>query len=365
METILSLPLEKKIGQLFFIGIPGPEFDERTRRLVRDIEPGGVCLFARNIREAGKTRELLDSIITASDIAPLLSVDQEGGLVDRLRRVAEPMPAASALKSADDAAELGSITAELLRLLGFNMNFAPVVDVIDEERTRLHNGLYSRAFGHSAIDASLFSSAYIAELQSGGISGCLKHFPGLGATEVDSHEELPVVKLSAEDLEAIDLAPYRTHIQSGAARAVMLAHAAFPAHYLQERDADGRLLPSSLSSSFVNDLLRGKLGFDGVTITDDMEMGAIIKNYGIGTAAVIAVSAGVDMLAICNDEGRIREAFGAVLDAVGRGEIDEARIDESLQRIGRLKNLIEPAPEFSSDRLAALSERIRLLKGRL
>src|SRR5688572_16176484 len=129
-----SLSIEQKIGQLFFIGIPGPEFDDATRHLIDDIQPGGVCLFARNIKELGQTRELLDSLHEALKVPPLLSLDQEGGRVDRLRRIMTPMPAASQLRGVEDAAELGDIVGETLRLLSFNMNFAPVVDVIDDGR---------------------------------------------------------------------------------------------------------------------------------------------------------------------------------------------------------------------------------------
>ncbi|MBK8150705.1 MAG: glycoside hydrolase family 3 protein [Acidobacteria bacterium] len=161
METILSLPLEKKIGQLFFIGIPGPEFDDATRDILEYVSPGGVCLFSRNIRDASDTRRLLDSVREFLPVEPLLSLDQEGGLVDRLRRVAEPMPAAGSLRTPGDASELARITAELVRILGFNMNFAPVVDVITTERGQFSNGLFSRTFGNSKEDTSEFAGAYL------------------------------------------------------------------------------------------------------------------------------------------------------------------------------------------------------------
>ncbi len=365
METILSLPLEKKIGQLFFIGIPGPNFDDLTKELAGEISPGGVCLFARNIREAAATRELLDSLRAALPIEPLLSLDQEGGLVDRLRRIAEPMPSAASLRTVADASELASLTAELVRMLGFNMNFAPVVDVVTPARERSDNGLYSRAFGNDVAAATELSGAFLDELQSGGILGCAKHFPGLGAIRVDSHEELPVVDLTFEELSEIDLAPYRTHFNEGRVHCVMVGHAAFPGLDLQERDADGKLLPSSLSFNFVSKLLRATMGFKGLVVTDDLEMGAILRNYGIGKAAVMAVAAGADMLAICNDPENIRTAFHAVLDAVRAGEIMEDRIDASLQRIAAIKNLIAPPTPFDETRIARISGQIGELKKRL
>ena len=365
LETILSLPLERKIGQLFFIGIPGAEFDDAARALVEEIQPGGVCLFARNIREAAKTRQLLDGIRAASTVAPFLSLDQEGGLVDRLRRVIEPMPAANTLKTPADAARLAEITAEVLRILGFNMDFAPVVDVVTEERGKFSNGLHSRAYGKSKEEVFEFSRAFLEALQAGGVLGSIKHFPGLGASEVDSHEELPAVMLGLEEFNSSDLYPYREFFKTGEAHAVMIAHAAFPNLDLQERDQSGKLLPSSLSFNFTTKLLRTGLGFDGLALTDDLEMGAILKNYGIGEACKMAVSAGQDQLLICNDAGSIREGFAAVLEAVKTGEIEESRVDNSLQRIAAVKNLIEPPHDFDQKRLAELSNEISDLKARI
>ncbi len=364
METILSFPLEKKIGQLFFIGIPGPSFDGPTRELVGEISPGGVCLFTRNIREATATRELTGSLRTALPVEPLLSLDQEGGLVDRLRRIAEPMPAAASLRTSDDARELASLTAELIRMLGFNMNFAPVVDIVTPERERSNNGLYSRAFGNDAATATELSGVYLDELQAGGVIGCVKHFPGLGAIQVDSHEELPVVDLTFEELSETDIAPYRTHFAEGRAHAVMVGHAAFPNLDLQERDADGKLLPSSLSFNIVSKLLRATMGFKGLVVTDDLEMGAILRNYGIGKAAVMAVAAGADMLAVCNAPDNIRSAFRAVLDAVRDGVITEDRIDYSLRRIAAVKSLVAPPLALDIARLERISALVGDLKKR-
>ncbi|MGC2237840.1 MAG: glycoside hydrolase family 3 N-terminal domain-containing protein [Pyrinomonadaceae bacterium] len=362
LEQILSLPVEKKIGQLFFIGIPGAELDESTRELLNEISPGGVCLFARNIREAGQTRKLLDEIREISEIAPFLSLDQEGGLVDRLRRIVEPMPAANSFKNASDAGNLAEITAEIIRILGFNMNFAPVVDVMDEVRAKSNNGLYSRAFGDSKEDVLEFASAYLENFESSGCLGCLKHFPGLGASEVDSHEELPQVNLSDKELFEIDLFPYREIFKTKEPAAVMIAHASFPKSDFQEKDGEGKLLPSSLSFNFTTKLLREDLGFDGVAITDDMEMGAILKNYGIGEACLMAIRAGEDMLAVCAGSHNIREGYYSVLNAVKSGEISESRINQSLKRIAEAKNLINLPLPFDESRLSALSSKIAELK---
>ena len=302
-----ALPIAEKVGQLFFIGIPGPELDTATKELLDEVKPGGICLFARNIREAAQTRELLDHIRGCLGTDPLLSLDQEGGIVDRLRRIMTPMPAAASLRTAKDAGELAEIIAETLRILGFNMDFAPVVDVVDAERAEYSRGLASRTFGNSKEDVSEFAGNFIESLQAGGVIGCLKHFPGLGAATVDSHEDLPQVEISEEEFTAADLFPYRELLRAGSVRAVMAGHTVFPNLALQERAQNGKLLPSSLSYNFVTTLLRGELAFDGLVITDDLEMGAIVKNYGIGDACNMAIAAGADMLAICADPDAIRD----------------------------------------------------------
>lgn len=353
-----SLPIKRKIGQLFFIGIAGPELDDATQRLLDRIQPGGVCLFARNIREAGQTRRLLDQLRETSVVTPFVSLDQEGGLVDRLRRVVTPMPAASRIRTVGEARRFGSLIAETIRILGFNADFAPVVDVINDARASLSNGLHSRAFGRSAGQSAELACGFITGLQEGGIIGCIKHFPGLGASQVDSHEELPLVPVPYEEMDSTDLFPYKSVLNSGFAGAVMVAHAAYPKLDLQETAQNGKLLPASLSYNFVTKLLRKNLGFEGVVLTDDLEMGAIAKNFGIGEACRKAVMAGEDMLAICASADAVNEGYEAMCSAVREGMITESRIDQSLQRISLLKSkLAEPLP-FDPGRLAALSRKI-------
>src|SRR5687768_12243680 len=222
-----QLTTSQMIGQLFFIGIPGPDLDDATRDLLDKIQPGGICLFSRNVRERVQTRKLLDGLRALSPVMPFLSVDQEGGLVDRLRRVMTPMPAANRIKSIEDAGDLGKIAGDALRLLGFNMNFAPVVDIVDDGRARYSNGLHSRAFGSSQAEAVELASAFMNTMQESGCIGCLKHFPGLGASEVDSHKELPTVSISEDEFLNKDLYPYREMLASGSVKCVMVAHAAY------------------------------------------------------------------------------------------------------------------------------------------
>ncbi|HVF29753.1 MAG TPA: glycoside hydrolase family 3 N-terminal domain-containing protein [Pyrinomonadaceae bacterium] len=359
-----SFTTQEKIGQLFFIGIPGPELDDTTVGLLDRIQPGGICLFARNIRERRQTRNLLDALRSKLD-DPLLSIDQEGGLVDRLRRLMTPVPAASKLRSVDDAAELGRIIAAALSLLGFNMDFAPVVDVVDERRRSFSNGLTSRAFGSSREDVAAYASAFLRELGGRGIAGCLKHFPGLGASEVDSHRELPTVSIDENEFFGTDLYPYRELLASELVDGVMVAHAAFQNVGLQEVDQNGKLLPSSLSPAVISNLLRVELGYDGLVLTDDLEMGAIVENYGIGEACVMAVEAGADMLAICASIAAIDEGHAAIREAYDSGRISVDRIDESVARISSLKAALGPPPEFDDDQLESLSNAVAELNKRL
>lgn len=358
LQEILDLPIEQKIGQLFFIGVPDPELNADTKEFLREISPGGVCLFTRNIREIEQTRKLLEDIREISPVEPLLSLDQEGGLVDRLRRIIAPMPAPGSLKTPEEAKSLAELTAEIIRILGFNMNFAPVVDVITESRGNSSNGLYSRAFGKSKADVTEFATEYLDGLQNKDCLGCLKHFPGIGASQVDSHEELPIVYLTRDELFEVDLLPYRRFFPTEKVHAVMIAHASYPRFDLQETDNNGKLLPSSLSFNIVTKLLREELDFPGVAITDDLEMGAIVKNYGIGEACLMAISAGIDMLAICASPESIREGYLAVLKSAEAGEISESRINESLNRIALLKSLMKSPLPFNTERLQFLSNEI-------
>lgn len=359
------LTLEQKIGQLFFIGIAGPSLDSETAGLLSATSPGGVCLFARNIKEPAQTRQLTDDIRNALPRVPLLSIDQEGGLVDRLRRIMAPSPAASRIASPDHAAEQAEVIARSLRLLGLNMDFAPVVDVMDERRAVHSNGLATRTYGASADEVTKLAGAFLDSLQAAGIIGCLKHFPGLGASQIDSHEELPQIAISNEEFEACDLKPYRDLLANGNVHAVMVAHATFSDNPLQETDGAGRPIPSSLSRNFVTGLLLEELGFEGLVITDDLEMGAIMKNYGIGEACVMALEAGVDMLAICADAANIYVGFEAILDAVRVGRISVDRVEQSLARIEGVRARLAQPLDLDIDDLESLSKRTHSLAASL
>ena len=204
-DNLLALPLEQQIGQLLYIGLPGTELDAATRGLLDDIKPGGVIIFGRNVASPAQLRGLLDGVRELLRGSPLLGIDQEGGLVDRLRKIFTPSPAARVIRQHGDLAGArahGRITGEVLRLLGFNMNFAPVLSIMTEDRDLLSNGLYSRSFGRSPGEVLGYTMVYLRGLQGAGCLGCAKHFPGIGAGEVDTHEEMAVIHLTQEDLLA-------------------------------------------------------------------------------------------------------------------------------------------------------------------
>lgn len=344
-------------GKHFLIGLPGAELDPTARELLDVVRPGGVILFARNIKSCEQTRRLLDEIVATLGYRPLIAVDQEGGLVDRLRRVLAPLPAAARMNSPDDARRLGRLAGEPLSILGFNIDLAPVVDVMDASRSDRSNGLYSRSFGQSKEQVAEFAKAFISGLAEFGVLGCLKHFPGLSAARVDSHEELPEVDIVREELDEIDLFPYRSLLDAERC-AVMIGHAVYPNTHLQAVHSNGKLLPSSLDADIVNGLLRRDLGFEGLVITDDLEMGAIVNTYGIGEACVKALNAGNDLLAICAKPESIFSGFNAVKAAFDRGEIagevmaaSSTRIDEFAQKI------VEPR-QFDENRLSDIAREI-------
>ncbi|MBA3442810.1 MAG: hypothetical protein H0T92_23425 [Pyrinomonadaceae bacterium] len=369
-ESFLSLTLEQKIGQLLYIGLPGTEFDPETRALVEYVQPGGIIIFGRNVTAPRQLRALLDSAREVVMVEPLVGIDQEGGLVDRLRRIFTPMPAARVIRQHGDLAgarALGRISGEVLRMLGFNMNFAPVLSIMTDERDLLSNGLYSRSFGRSPGEVLGYAMVYIRGLQGTGCLGCAKHFPGIGAGEIDSHEEMPVIHLSHDDLLAQDLAPYIELFQreDNMVHAVMVSHGGFPNVDLRRNLAGGPLEPASVNPEIVTRLLREELGFQGLSLTDDLEMGAIAKHSPIEDIVVRAIQAGEDMLLICADPGQIRRGRDALLQAARKHVLSEERINESLARIYAFKNLAQPPLPLDMERFQQLSAETAALNTKL
>jgi beta-N-acetylhexosaminidase len=369
-ENLFALPLEQQIGQFFFIGLPGTELDAESRALIEEVQPGGIIIFGRNVAGPEQLRALLDSVRELVPTPPLVGIDQEGGLVDRLRRIFTPMPSARTIRQHGDLAAaraLGRVTGEVLRMLGFNINFAPVMSIMTDDRDLLSNGLYSRSFGRSPGEVLGYTTVYMRGLQGTGCLGCLKHFPGIGAGEVDSHEEMPVVKLSHDDLIAQDLAPYIELFQrrDDRVRCVMVSHGGFPNIDIREAVTGGLLEPASLNYNIVTKLLREELGYKHLVVTDDLEMGAIARHCEIEDAAVRATLAGEDMLLICASPEKIRRGYRGLLAAARDGRISEPRIGESLGRIARTKTIMEPPAPLDLERFHLLADEIIRLNSKL
>jgi beta-N-acetylhexosaminidase len=369
-DSLLSLSPEQQIGQFFYIGLPGTELDAETRALIQDVQPGGVIIFGRNVATPQQLRDLLDGVRELLTINPLLGVDQEGGLVDRLRKIFTPMPSARTIREHGDLAGargLGRISGEVLRLLGFNMNFAPVMSIMTEERDLLSNGLYSRSFGRSPGEVLGYTTVYLRGLQETGMIGCLKHFPGIGAGEVDSHEEMPMVRLTHEDLLAQDLAPYIELFErrDDRVRCVMISHGGFPNIDIKEGVTGGLLEPASLSRNIVTNLLRKELGYQHLVVTDDLEMGAIAKHCEIESAVVRAFIAGEDMMLICAHPEIIRRGYQALLGVARDGKLPKDRMRASLKRIASTKSIVKPPPPFDLERFKVLSEETAKLNEKL
>jgi len=369
-KSLSSLPLEQQIGQFFFIGLPGTDLDGETQALLREIQPGGVIMFGRNVSAAEQVRSLIDGASELLPVPPLVGVDQEGGLVDRLRRIFTPMPAARKIREHGDLAAaraLGRITGEVLRMLGFNMNFAPVMSIMTEDRDLLSNGLYSRSFGRSPGEVLGYTTVYMRGLQGAGCLGCLKHFPGIGAGEVDSHEQMPMVRLTHDDLIGQDLAPYIELFQrqDDRVRCVMVSHGGFPNIDISLGVTGGLVEPASLNHEIVTKLLREELGYQHLVVTDDLEMGAIARHCEIEEAVVRAFQAGEDMLLICAHPEIIRRGYHALLKAAREERISHERITSSLERIENTKAIVEPPLPLDLSRLKVLSNEVERLNASL
>lgn len=370
IDALYSLPVEQQVGQFFFIGLPGTELDDESRDLIKEVQPGGVIIFGRNVAAPEQVRALLESVSELVPTPLLFGIDQEGGLVDRLRKIMTPMPSARTIRNHGDLASarsLGRITGEVLRMLGFNINFAPVMSIMTDDRDLLSNGLYSRSFGRSPGEVLGYSQVYMRGLQGTGVLGCLKHFPGIGSGEVDSHESMPVVQLSHDDLIAQDLAPYIELFQrrDDRVRCVMVSHGGFPNIDIQKETTGGLIEPASLNYNIVTKLLREELGYKHLVVTDDLEMGAIARHCPIEDAAVRAVHAGEDMLLICANPDTIRRGYRALLEAVRKGRVSDQRVHASLRHIAAIKAILAPPLPLDLNRFQELSDEVNKLNGKL
>lgn len=333
--------LEKQAAKLFCVGFqgkaPSPEVVELQRRGV-----SGAILFARNIDSAQQAAALNAELKSLAPGPFLSSVDQEGGRVMRLRAPFMPLPTMRLLGQAADptlARRLGAAMGAELRELGFDLDFAPVLDV---DTNPANPVIGDRSFARESELVSALGSALIEGLQGAGVAACGKHFPGHGDTSQDSHLVLPSLPHSMERLEAVELPPFAAAIRAGVA-SIMTAHVIFealdPSH------------PATMTRPALDGILRDRFGFDGVVISDDLEMRAIADNFGIEEAVVRGVNAGVDLFLVCHTPSLQHEAIDTLIRAVEDGRVERARLEEAGRRIDRMvERFVRPAlpPPVSS-----------------
>lgn len=339
----IEMTSREKIGQLFMVGFMGTSVTPELSSFIKDCKPGGVILFSRNLESVEQIVELTNDLQRCSPKSPLLiSIDQEGGRVSRLPKgftIFPPCELLGRCNSSELAYAAAATIAKELRAVGINMNMAPVLDVNSNPDNPV---IGDRAFGSTPDVVGELGLVTAAGLQDNKVVACGKHFPGHGDTNADSHKELPIVEASRERLEAVEFPPFRRAASAGIGT-MMTAHVLYKA--LDDR------LPATLSPAIITNLLREELKYDGVVLTDDLEMQAIVDHYGPGDAAVRALEAGCDVLLICKDRDREIAAFEAVEKAVASGAMSGERLERSVARIQRLKQrfLLPYRPAVLSD----------------
>lgn len=321
--------LEEKVGQLMMVGFEGTTLPKHIKTWLETGRIGGVYLFARNIESPAQVKKLVDDCHAAAKYPILVGIDQEGGIVARLREGFTESPGAMALAASGDtqlAEDMAYIMGQELLAMGINWNFAPVADITHH----IDNAsVGTRSVGTDKEQVSAFVQAQVRGFQRAGVIATVKHFPGLGKTSVDTHDALARITGSVDYLYEQDLIPFRGAIEGGVA-CVMTTHVMF-----EELDQNH---PATLSPIVINKLLRTDIGYDGAVCTDCMEMNAITHEYGAAESAILTVLAGVDMVMFSHTQSRQEKAYQAVLNAVKSGRISEDRIDQSVTRIQKLKD---------------------------
>jgi beta-N-acetylhexosaminidase len=346
------MTLEAKVGQLMMVGFGGHVVDASVVALVKGKQVGGVCMFKRNITDAEQIARLNDGVraLMADSIPPFIAVDQEGGNVIRISESMLVLPGNMALGATREpklAYAAGKAQGEDLSRLGFNMNLAPVLDVNQNPRNPV---IGVRSFGDSSGLVADLGAEFVRGQQEANIATIAKHFPGHGSVDSDSHKELPVLSESEEQLVSA-LAPFEAAMKVGL-DGMMTAHVAAP-------KVTGDELPATLSERILSDILRRRMKFEGLVLTDELEMEAIADRFGVGRAAVMAMKAGADMVLVPWRVERKAEVHAALLDAARSGELSRERIDASVRRILTLKvrRGVFQAPAPVAERLKALGEK--------
>ncbi len=330
-------------GQLILTGVPSPRLDAETEKLFRRIQPGGFILFTRNIESAPQLRKLIDDLRGLSEIEPIITIDQEGGRVSRLRLIGNEPPNAQQLRDKGDVNFIrrhGEITGRLLRLFGFNLDLCPVLDISFDDDA--DNSLRGRCYGKTVEQVVDNAGAFNEAMRGQGIASCGKHFPGYSAATVDAHHDLPTIERTRAELDKEELAVFRAFIGKdelvgrppNVIDSMMTCHGWYPCF-------EPKRTPATLSHRVVTGLLRKEMGFAGLIMTDDLDMGAILNEYGLEETIRLAIAAGNDLAMICH---RIPEIVNVhrILATLPRDQINRA-----LENVSRFKEKISPPDKFS------------------
>jgi beta-N-acetylhexosaminidase len=331
-DKIANMTLAEKIGQMIISGVEALENDKYSKTLIKKHHIGGFILFKKNIENVKQAQKLINSLKTENRVnkIPLfMSVDEEGGIVSRMPDSFKKIPPNKTIGNINNSEfsyEIGSVIAKEIKAFGFNMDFAPVLDINSNPKNPV---IGDRSFGDSPDIVNKLGIQTMKGIESQNVIPVVKHFPGHGDTSIDSHIGLPVVNNDFARLNSFELQPFKKAIENNV-DVIMIAHILLP-----KIDPDD---PSSLSKKVITNILREKLSYDGIVITDDMTMGAIVENYTITEASVKAINAGSDIILVCHGFDNQVAVIERIKKAVNSGEISINRIDESTKRILKLKS---------------------------
>jgi beta-N-acetylhexosaminidase len=344
---------QDEIGQLLIVGFDGTEMTTRLTSLLTRLQPAGVILFARNIKTAEQTSRLLRDCRKCVSTPLFTCVDLEGGRVDRFRDVFGPSPSPADVFATGNRRlfrKHGQVLGENCRALGFNVDFAPVLDLAFEASRSV---MSSRTVSRKPRETVAYAREFLAGLREARVLGCGKHFPGLGEGTLDSHHDLPVIDKPLKKLLAEDLLPYR--LLHASLPLVMISHAAYP-QVTRDRT------PASLSKVWITDILRKRIGYRNLVVSDDLEMGGVLSTAPVGKAAVEHIRAGGDLCLICHREDYITQAYEELLHAVESDPKFATRVSESMRRGLAFKKksakLLRMATPFSAATFDKLSRKL-------
>jgi beta-N-acetylhexosaminidase len=355
-----QVDLRQQVAQLMIIGVEGPEADGENVKTLTRLGPAGLILFARNIQDAGQCYDLLAAGRRSTPIPMFTCVDLEGGLVDRFRELIAPAPSQAMVASTGSRTLFrrhGAILGDESRSMGFNTDFAPVADLGLETSRKV---MGSRTASPSPHETITYVREFLRGLKSAGVLGCGKHFPGLGEADLDTHFSLPEIRKTFRDLWEQDLLPYRKlHRQFPF---VMVAHCAYPA-------VTGDGTPASLSAKWMKQVLRKKIGYRGLIMADDLEMGGVLATGSIQHAALECLRAGADMFLVCRKEEFVIATYEAVLHEAEQNrkfaQIVKHAADRVLSAKKRMPELRKIAPRPTEKTIQRLRKQLDVFRKQL